>query len=210
MKKTGVIVAMQEELDVVRNLGIPGIVPVLSGIGKVNAARAATELLLREDVASVVNFGMAGALSEDLHVGDVILGSRVAYHDVWCGEGNAPGQVQGEPLFFEADPVMLRRASQCCGPLVRTGLLVSGDQFFISMEEDARIRAMYPEALASDMESGAIAQVCLHFGVPFLSVRIISDIHTSEAVQERTWTDFSQSLPAMRLELLDKVISALL
>lgn len=201
---------MQEELDAVRNLGLPGIVPVLSGIGKVNAARATTELLLRDDVKAIVNFGMAGALAEDLRTGDVVLGSRVAYHDVWCGDGNAPGQVQGCPLFFDADPVLLRRASQSCGMLVREGLLVSGDQFFISTDEDARIHAMYPDALASDMESGAIAQVCSHYAVPFLAVRIISDLHTSEALQAETWASFSASLPSMRLELISKVMTAVL
>lgn len=206
MKKTGVIVAMQEELEAVRNLGLPGIVPVLSGIGKVNAARAATELILREDVKAIVNFGMAGALAEDLRTGDVVLGARVAYHDVWCGEGNAPGQVQGEPLFFDADPVLLRKASQSCGESVREGLIASGDQFFISTDEDARIRALYPDALASDMESGAVAQVCSHYAVPFLAVRIISDLHTSEALQAETWAAFSAALPGMRVDVLKKCL----
>jgi len=209
MRKTGVIVAMQEELDAVRNLGVAGIVPVLSGIGKVNAARAATELILREGVGAVVNFGMAGALAEGLRVGDVVLGSSVAYHDVWCGEGNLPGQVQGEPLFFEADQTLLRRVSESCGPLVRVALIASGDQFFVSTQEDDRIRGMFPEALVCDMESAAIAQVCAHFDVPFLAVRIVSDLHSSAGIQAETYSEFSASLPKMRVEVMDKILSAL-
>ena len=34
---------------------------------------------------------------------------------------------------------------------------------------------MYPDAVAVDMESAAIAQVCHMKGVPFVAIRVISD-----------------------------------
>ena len=53
----------------------------------------------------------------------------------------------------------------------------------------AEIKATYPEALAVDMESGAIAQTCHLLGVPFLSFRIISDTPGAEGHFEQ-YNDF--------------------
>ena len=43
------------------------------------------------------------------------------------------------------------------------------------MEDLARIRSLYPEVGAVDMESAAIAQVCYLKDVPFACLRVISD-----------------------------------
>ena len=73
-------------------------------------------------------------------------------------------------------------------------LIASGDQFYISREEDARILSVRPDALASDMESGAIAQTCHHYGVPFLSIRSISDTHLTEEEMRTTYANFWPNL----------------
>ena len=39
-----------------------------------------------------------------------------------------------------------------------------------------RILSDFPEAMAVDMESCSIAQVCYIYSVPFLSFRVISDV----------------------------------
>jgi adenosylhomocysteine nucleosidase len=61
------------------------------------------------------------------------------------------------------------------------GMICTGDQFITSRDELKRIKGQYPEALAVDMESAAIAQVCHLYGIPFLSFRIISDTPGAEA-----------------------------
>lgn len=164
---------------------------VKAGIGKVNAAVAAVELIDGKDVDAVLNIGVAGSMSPDFVEGDTIAANRTAYHDMWCGMGCLPGQVQSMPLYFEADPFLLAKALEVPG--VRTGLTVTGDQFYISREEDARILGMYPDAVAADMESAAIAQVCHLKGVPFLSFRIISDTHT-DGKQAEHYDGFWESL----------------
>lgn len=163
------------------------LLPVVCGIGKVNAARAATEAILQQRPDAVVNFGYAGALSAALKLKDIVLATELAYHDVWCGEGNEPGQVQGSPRFFPSDPVLLKEARKLVPEAVE-GLVVTGDQFFISVREDERIRGLYPEAIASDMEGAAIAQVCRHYDLPFLCIRIISDLHGSAEEQAATYS----------------------
>lgn len=196
--KAGIIVAMQSEYDALREAGVASV--VLSGIGKASAARAATELILTEHPDCIINSGVAGGLKDFIvKAGDVVIGSEVAYHDVWCGEPNERGQVQGLPSRFPADPVLLAKATALAASrewpvTIHTGLIASGDQFYISREEDARILSVRPDALASDMESGAIAQTCHYYGVPFLSIRSISDTHLTEEEMRTTYANFWPNL----------------
>ena len=177
--KAALIVAMSKELEALRRSGISGVVQ--SGTGKAGAARTATELILREHPDCIINSGCAGGLAPGVAVCDIVVGAQTAYHDVWCGTGNLPGQVQGLPQRFDADPGLLAAAQglQTQRPL-HAGLIATGDWFVSSAEEEKRIRTLYPDALACDMESAAVAQVCLHYGVPFLSFRIISDTRTGD------------------------------
>lgn len=187
--KTGLIVAMTSEYEALRRAGVPDVVQ--SGIGKADAARAATELILQDRPDCIINSGCAGGIAPGLRMFDIVLGAQTAYHDAWCGEGSLPGQIQGQPQRFDADPALLRTALalQDRYPL-RSGLICTGDQFLTTPEDDARVRGIYPDALACDMESAAIAQVCRHYGVPFLSFRLISDVHTSREDTETAYRDF--------------------
>ena len=146
------------------------------GIGKVNAAIGAVELISGYAPQCVVSTGVAGGIGAGISVMDVVAATRTAYHDVWCGDGNAMGQVQGLPLYYEAHPVLAACAERLSGEWpVRMGLICTGDRFVTASEEMASIHAAFPEAQAVDMESAAIAQTCYLKGVPFISFRIISD-----------------------------------
>ena len=206
--KKGLIVAMTSEYEALRRAGVTGVIK--SGIGKADAARAATEFILKEHPDCIINSGCAGGVGAGLQVFDIVVGSQTAYHDVWCGEGNLPGQVQGLPQRFDADPALLRTALslQAARP-VRSGLICTGDQFLTSPEDDARVLGIYPDALACDMESAAIAQVCRHYGVPFLSFRMISDVHGSgqdaTALYKDFWTKVADDSFAFLKLLIDKL-----
>ena len=52
---------------------------------------------------------------------------------------------------------------------------LTGDQFITNRTELDTIKQRFPDGLAVDMESAAIAQTCYLYNVPFLSFRIISD-----------------------------------
>lgn len=202
--KTGLIVAMDSEFRALRAAGIGGV--RLSGIGKVNAAMSATEMILQDRPDCIINSGVAGSLSRPVASGDMVIASRVAYHDVWCGEPNDFGQVQGLPRFFDADPALLDAAASCRMDGTHVGLVCTGDQFFISTEEDARILRLYPDALACDMESAAIAQVCARYGVPFLSFRMISDVHDDEHTQRASYADFWKNLSGKSFGMLARLL----
>lgn len=176
MKKIGIIVAMDKEYEQLSKVfeGRTDIVLQKCGIGKVNAAVGATEMLRDHQPDLIVSSGCAGGASTSVEVMDVVAASSCAYHDVYCGDNVAYGQVLGMPARFEAPQALIDKALQI--PRVKAGLTVSGDWFVDSKEKMREILDHFPEAMAVDMESCAIAQVCHRYAVPFISFRVISDI----------------------------------
>ena len=58
------------------------VVLVESGIGKVEAGITTEHLITDFNVDVVINSGSAGGIGQGLHVGDVVISSETAYHDV--------------------------------------------------------------------------------------------------------------------------------
>ena len=129
------------------------------GIGKVNAAVGTAELLRQFAPDCVVSTGVAGGIDASLRVMDVVAGASVVYHDVWCGEGNAYGQVQGLPAVFSAHPVLLSHAlamDKVGGESrVYGGLICTGDRFITDRPSLDAIKARFPQGL------GVICMACL-------------------------------------------------
>lgn len=161
-------------------LGKNQVVLTQCGIGKVNAAIGASELIRRYAPDCIISTGVAGGIDNCLEVTDVVVSSRIVYHDVWCGTGNEHGQVQGLPLYFDGHKPLLDHALSLNNTphiesRIHGGLICTGDQFISDKAQLAKIKHHFPEGLACDMESAAIAQTCYLYQTPFLSFRIISD-----------------------------------
>ena len=151
------------------------------GIGKVNAAAGAVEMIRNFAPDCIISTGVAGGIDSCLNVMDVVVSSRIVYHDVWCGEGNAYGQIQGLPLYFTGNETLFQCAiSLDTETANHGGLICSDDKFIPDRQELETIKANFPEGLADDMESASIAQVCHLYEVPFISFRIISDTPGAE------------------------------
>lgn len=150
---------------------------VRSGIGLVNAASAASVALASSSASVLVSAGSAGGLGVGVRVGDVVVGSSSVLADADARAfGYELGQVPGMPAAYPADRGLASAASAPRDDLrVHAGLTISGDSF-IDAERVARVREAYPGALATDMESAALAQTAHLFGVRFVSVRGISDL----------------------------------
>jgi len=177
------------------------------GIGKVNAAMGALTLINVFHPDRVINSGVAGGADTSVHVLDVVAGEQVAYHDVWCGPESTQGQIQGLPLYFEGDELLL--SALPASETVHRGLICSGDQFVDTVEQVQRIKEAFPAALALDMESAAIAHVCQVRGVPFLSLRVISDSPGASHDNTRQYLDFWSDAPRETFELLKQMIAHL-
>ena len=183
MKKIGIIVAMDKELQQLKQLFNAENVRVEKcGIGKVNAALGAQRMINEFHPDIIISSGCAGGNGDDINIQDVIVSREVTYHDVYCGRAiddtTVYGQVQGLPARYAADPHLLEKAKALNieGIKIHDGLIVTGDWFVDSKEKMRSIIEKFPEAKAVDMESCAIAQTCYINKVPFISFRVISDI----------------------------------
>lgn len=193
--KIGIIVAMQKELKLLLPLiqdinkqerdgiefhhgwiGSHEVTVAECGIGKVNAALTTMSLIELFKPELVINSGVAGGADASMHVLDLLVAEGVAYHDVWCGPGTEYGAASGFDVIMRPWPKLIEAArKELTGEKVRYGLICSGDKFISQVEEVREIKSHFPEALAVDMESAAIAQTCSRFGVPFNILRVISD-----------------------------------
>lgn len=222
--KIGIIVAMDKEMALLLPLladasevtvnGVAfhtgtiaghSVVACKCGIGKVNAAIGTLTLIENFHPALVINTGVAGgtgATDDPARVLDVVLASEIAYHDVWCGPGTEPGEAAGFPLYFEC-PLA---ADTVASLGVRRGLLASGDIFVSRREEVDRILAMYPDAVAVDMESAAIAQVCHLKNVPFVCIRVVSDT-PGEADNIAQYDSFWDDAPRSTFDTLTHLLA---
>lgn len=167
-----------------------------SGIGKVNAATAATIVLDRFRPSALMFSGTAGALDPTLGPCDVVIATRVAQHDI--GRLTAEGfvrrptrdSVTGEPnpMFFEAPDALLTAARAAATavtfppaplpngtrqPRVHEAAIISGDVFVADPKQRDDLRAFGGAAV--EMEGAAMVQVCRQFATPCLVVRGITD-----------------------------------
>ena len=224
--KIGIIVAMAKELDLLLPLlhnseesrmggfvfhcgtmGRHDVMVMQCGIGKVNAAMGTLMLVNNFAPDYVINSGVAGGGDTSVSVMDIVAGSRVAYHDVWCGPESELGQVQGLPLYFEGSQRLLDLIPTREG--IHKGLICSGDQFIDTEEAIGRIKGNFPDVLAVDMESGAIAQVCHMNHVPFLALRVISDSPGANHDNTRQYLDFWDDAPRESFTIVKDIIKNL-
>lgn len=218
-----IIVAMRKELDLLLPLledkqetvidgftfyqgsvGKHQVVAMQCGIGKVNAAMGALTLINHFGPDKVINTGVAGGADKVVNVMDIVVGSQVAYHDVWCGPESPLGVVQGLPLYYEGDADLL--ALIPVREDIKVGLICSGDQFIDTMDKVDVIKANFPKALAVDMESAAIAQVCCVRNVNFLSMRVISDSPGASHNNTQQYNDFWVDAPQHTFQVLHQLL----
>jgi len=163
------------------------------GIGKVNAAVGCASLIHRFKPSCVINTGSAGGINPELKVGDTIISSGLVYHDVDVTAFNyAPGQLPGQPQIFPVDESLIKAAEDAVDELKqekilpdslthRRGLIGSGDIFMHEPESIARVRQIFPDIAAVEMEGAAIAHSCYLFSVPVLVIRSLSDVAGTES-----------------------------
>ena len=151
------------------------------GIGKVNSAIGAVEMIDEFHPELIISTGVAGGASTELNITEVVVARECVYHDAYCGKDCEYGQLLGMPARFAAPSELVDKALSLNDldsglPHIHAGLTVSGEWFVDTKEKMREIVGHFPEAKAVDMESCAIAQVCYLYKVPFISFRLISDI----------------------------------
>ena len=141
----GVIGAMEEEvaslkqkLEIVTTKSVAGlsycvgkygknqVVLVKSGIGKVNAAICTQAMIDHFGVDYVINTGVAGAVSTDLKIGDILISSDAVQHDMdTTAFGDPVGIIpRMAESYFKADDMLVELAENAAKEQADIYLLV--------------------------------------------------------------------------------------
>ncbi|AFU74887.1 5-methylthioadenosine/S-adenosylhomocysteine nucleosidase, putative [Borreliella afzelii HLJ01] len=165
------------------------VITIVCGVGKVNAGVWTSYILSKYNISHVINSGVAGGVVsdkyKDIKVGDVVVSSEVAYHDVDLTKfGHKVGQLMGLPQKFSVNKNLVDKATKAVKSKVvssnsYSGLILSGDQF-IDPAYINKIIGNFKDVIAVEMEGAAVGHVSHMFNVPFIVIRSISDIVNKE------------------------------
>ncbi|HKL73670.1 MAG TPA: 5'-methylthioadenosine/S-adenosylhomocysteine nucleosidase [Clostridia bacterium] len=154
-------------------IGSVPVVIVLSGIGKVNASHSATLLINIYKPEIIISTGVSGGLGV-LNVMDIVVATKTCQYDV---DTSALGDPIG--LVSTVNKIYFETASEFSDKLLtlpnaKKGILACGD-CFVANDSDAKRIVNTFDAVACDMESGAIGQICYIEQVPYVAIRCITD-----------------------------------
>lgn len=154
----------------------------ISGIGKANAARAATLLIARSRPSMIINFGIGGAYEgAGLALGDIVIADREHYGDeglrirhrmVGMEELGLPLLHQGPTVSYNSFPLIVpeRLAREA-----RVGNFVTVSSCTGTAAEGHRLEKHWG-AICENMEGAAIAHVGAAHGIPVVELRSVSNI----------------------------------
>ncbi|MDR2704061.1 MAG: 5'-methylthioadenosine/S-adenosylhomocysteine nucleosidase [Cellulomonadaceae bacterium] len=151
---------------------------VISGIGLVNAAVAASTAVQQFGADILVSSGSAGGVGSGVKVGDVVIGNEAthSFADATAFGEYVVGQIpRMPPTYLSKTPLAGVATGLEAEMKIHRGPAISGDAFVSAHNFDA-VTKNFPTALAADMETAAIAQVAHLFGIHWLAVRGISDL----------------------------------
>ncbi len=157
-------------------IGSADVRALYSGVCRVNAAIAAQVLIDSFGADIIINSGTAGGIDGSLEIFDTVVTTESAYHDVspdiltdfhpWLGSE-----------FFRSDERLVELSKIAAKKLsprrIFWGRTMTGESFITDKGRKELIDRYAP--LSVDMETAGVAQVCHAFGVPFISIRTITD-----------------------------------
>lgn len=177
---------------------------VIGGVGKVNGAITAQELIQGFGVEKIIFTGLAGGLDETVGIGDVIIGTELVHHDLDM-KLMENDQFPGMPTdFFPGDPELVGLC-RGLGDNLRFGRIATGEIFVTAAERDGIIKKFHP--LCADMESAAVAQVCWFFKVPLLVIRSLSD--NADEAPEGAYMQNAERTAVYAVDVVFRVLEAL-
>jgi adenosylhomocysteine nucleosidase len=193
--------ALESALGRVQVVRLPGLGLTLAagGTGKAQFALQTQHLL---DMGSgwrlVICAGAAGALADDVVVGDVVVATATVEHDYQNKFNSRP-----LPRFEGAPPAIaelqLVSAHQSFG--VHFGTVASGDEDIVDHARRLTL-GRQTEALAVAWEGAGGARACRFSQVPFLEIRGITDTAGSTAP-----SDFDRNLELAMTNLANLILS---
>ncbi len=140
---------------------------IITGVGPTRATDAIAKAIQEQRPNAVVMSGFAGALSDDLHVGDIVMATDVYFNSPPSQGGVGEGFIAATAIVSNLDIHVEQKQSL-------HGRILSVD-CIIGSPAEKRSLALRHQAIAVDMESAAVAQMCDDNNIPWVAVRVISD-----------------------------------
>jgi adenosylhomocysteine nucleosidase len=157
-----VVAALGRELASLNREAVDGVALLETGEGTDNARRSLDDWLEQNLARAIVSIGFAGALSNALQAGDLVIASKVR-------DGVAQPD---KALLSAAQDVPLAEAPVNLGIAITTNEII-----WQARSKRALAATLEPNEIGIvDMESTAIASICARHGLPFLIVRSITDL----------------------------------
>lgn len=155
------------------------IVVAKCGVGKVFSALCTEAMILSYKPTTIINVGVAGCLTPELKIGDVVIATDVVQHDMDTSPlGDPVGMLSDINIVHiksdEKVTALLEESVKDSGIEYRLGTIASGDQFVASKDKKDYIKANFG-AISCEMEGGSIGHVCYVNNVPFAVLRAMSD-----------------------------------
>lgn len=217
--KIGILGAMLEEVSSIKELMVISkettiadrtyyegkikdteVVLVFSRWGKVASACTTTTLINQFAVSFILFTGVAGAVDNQLNIGDIVIANGLYQHDMDARPFFDQFQIPLTPkIIFEPNPAAVETITlsakqfinqlqtvfeqdlleqfSIVQPTIHHGLIASGDKFITapSSHDNLNFSNKTNKTLAVEMEGASVAQVCEEHNTPYLVVRVISD-----------------------------------
>ena len=144
------------------------------GVGILYASITTVLLIEEFNPEFIINIGVAGSVSENVHVGDVVIAERAVNWRI-----DVPGWERSKDSLtcsFACDQKivdMMKKKNK--DEEVHFGTIVTGDEFIYKKSQLKEIRKYFPDALCGEMEGYAIAGTAYAFSIPVCIIRSISD-----------------------------------
>jgi len=154
------------------------VVVAYSKIGKVFATLTATILIEKFKCDILLFSGVAGAIADDLQIGDLVIADGLCQHDLdITAFGHPYGYVPEGEVCIPTDVTLRQVAKKVAeekGITLKEGIIATGDQFVADPKRKAWIEETF-KADALEMEGASVAVVCSALSVPYFILRAISD-----------------------------------
>lgn len=182
-----------------------------SKIGKVFSTLTAATMIEHFGATVLLFSGVAGAISEDLRVGDLIVATKLAQHDLdITAFGHPFGYVPEGSVYVDTDAKLIELSKQVAVEMkkdIKEGIIATGDQFVANEERKNFIGKTF-NADALEMEGASVAVVCNALNIPFFILRSISDaadMDASFSFDEFLITSAAQSAEFV-MKMVDKLV----
>lgn len=147
-----------------------------SGAGEISAAMTTQYLITSFHVDMILNFGVVGALTEEMQTAELCVVERVIHYafstDGWLNlpAGNYPHK---DSIFFWTDVSLLQHAMEV-HPELRPVICASADRFVDQEKEKRELREQFGAHIC-EMEAAGVAITAERNGVPCLLLKAVSD-----------------------------------